>query len=155
MNINRHKFIHYLLIVLLTCAPFRSVMALQTQACHSGEDAMASHSDYMSAGMNDSDVLVSVQMDSHAHHQSMMMEKSAEADIVNADSSADVSANQCCCDDHSNCQSGCDMGTMASLIVQQSLYSPILIDASESVMVPSSLLVRELTPPSRPPASIS
>ena len=148
MNINRHKIIHYLLIVLLTCAPFRSVMALQIQSCHSGEAAMASHSDYMTAAMvtvtTDSVALVSGQMDSHAHHRSMMIEKSPEADIA--------SANQCCCDDHSNCASGCDMGTMASLVVQQSIFSPVLIDASESVMVPSLLLVRELTPPSRPPA---
>ena len=136
VNIKRYKSIHYLLIILLMCAPFRTVMALDTEQCHS-KDAISSISNHMDS-MSSHDAM------QHEGHQMMM----------SGDTGTELS-QQCCCDVDSSCASNCEIGMMVSLVVQQSLYSPVYIDVSDATMVSASLLLREITPPSRPPARLS
>ncbi len=58
----------------------------------------------------------------------------------------------CCCDD--GCASNCDMGINVSLIMQTTPYGPIFKKLLKSVNTSTNILVRALTPPSRPPANL-
>jgi hypothetical protein len=59
----------------------------------------------------------------------------------------------CCCDN--DCLANCDMGVTASLVMQASSYSPVFVKTSNAISYTSEVLVRALTPPSRPPANLS
>ena len=82
-------------------------------------------------------------------------------DISSTDDPADltteqqvVSSAQCCCCGN-DCVSNCDVSVSVSLIMQASAYSPVFVNASNTDHYISDLLLRTLTPPSRPPATIS
>jgi len=74
------------------------------------------------------------------------------ADLALTDQS--VANKQCCCCDN-DCMSNCDMGVTASLFMQVSAYTPDFVKTTNSISYTSEILVRALTPPSRPPANLS
>jgi hypothetical protein len=130
VNIKRYRFLHYLLIILLMLAPFRSVMAISSPHCDM-DDAMS------------------------ASHEVMNM-SSGEA-MLHQHAVADTTAvhHKCCCCDTGNCAGNCDMGMSVSLVVQESLYAPAIVAVTESVIISSAILIRALTPLTRPPATYS
>ena len=135
MNSNSYKPLHYVLIILLMFAPLRSVMADQQPHCD----------------MEDMDMSeMSMPMQDHAMH-----DMSSSADLTDKMSSehADASVQCCCCD--SDCASNCGIGVTVSLIIQASDYSPVFLSTSRIQGYISPLLLRTLSPPSRPPATIS
>ncbi len=60
-----------------------------------------------------------------------------------------------CCDGMKTCAGDCDMGTAVSLLIQTSSYAPLFISVADAGNDSSEPIVRELIPPSRPPAKIS
>ena len=109
-------------------APLRSVMAIQSTHCQ----------------MDDMPVMNSMVQGQSAQDQS--------SNHMNHDQSTAVDQQCCCCDDA--CAGSCDMGMSASLVMQSSSYGPVFRNVSESVSISTDILVRELTPPSRPPANL-
>jgi hypothetical protein len=93
---------------------------------------------------------MSMPMQDHAMH-----DMSSSADLTDKMSSehADASVQCCCCD--SDCASNCGIGVTVSLIIQASDYSPVFVSTSRVQGYISPLLLRTLSPPSRPPATIS
>jgi hypothetical protein len=55
----------------------------------------------------------------------------------------------CCCDSH--CVSDCEMGMSATMLIQNSSYAPQFVNVAKSLTLSSDLVIRALTPPSRPP----
>ena len=109
-------------------APLRSVMAIQSTHC---------------------------QMDDMSVMNSMVQDQSVQGQTshhMDHDQSIAVDQQCCCCDDA--CAGSCDMGMSASLVMQSSSYGPVFRNVSESVSISTDILVRELTPPSRPPANL-
>ncbi|MBT8118517.1 MAG: hypothetical protein KJN89_02265 [Gammaproteobacteria bacterium] len=135
MNSNRYKSLRYVLIILLMFAPIRSAMAMQQPHCDMDEMDMAE---------------TSMSMQEHAMH-----DMSSNADFTDPMSNehAGVSVQCCCCD--SDCVSNCGIGVPVSLIIQVSDYSPVFVSTSRIQGYISPLLLRTLSPPSRPPATIS
>jgi hypothetical protein len=137
MHPKTYKLLRWLLIVMLTITPLRAVTA-----------------DVSGCKMNAVDnVHTVVMMSAHAtgHHHVGQHDQATKAD-----GNSTVSHQCCCCDDSpSACAGNCDMGVSASLILQELSYAVAVLAVSESVITTSSILLRELTPPSRPPAAIS
>ena len=132
-----YNLLRWFLIVMLTITPLRAVTA-DVSGCK-----MKTADNVHTASM----------MSDHAagHHQTGQHEQMTKAD----DSSA-VSHQCCCCSDSTSaCAGNCDMGVTASLILQELSYSVAVLAVSESVITTSNILLRELTPPSRPPAALS
>lgn len=130
-----------MLIILLVFAPIRSVMAVQQAHCDMDEMNM----DEMSVSMQDHDM--------HAMHAMHDMSSADEAIDLTMDEQA-VSKTQCCCCDN-DCVSNCHISVSFSLVMQVSLYSPVFVNTSNTDSYIPDLLLRTLTPPSRPPAIIS
>ena len=118
-------------------APIRSAMAVQQAHCDMD-------------GMNMDEMSMSMSMQDHAMHA--MSSTDDPADLT-TDQRA-VSGTQCCCCDY-DCVSNCEIGVSVSLVMQVSLYSPVFVNTSNTDSYISDLLLRALTPPSRPPATIS
>lgn len=137
MNIKRYKPLRYLLVILLMLTPLRAVMAVQSSHCDMAE--------------MDMDV-TTVSMSDQGHDMHDMSSHEMSAMQVSDDQSA--GNQQCCCCD-SDCASNCDMNLTASLYMQASSYSPLYLSTSNSSAFNSEVLVRALTPPSRPPAKLS
>ena len=134
MKIKHNKLLHYVLIILLVLAPVRSVMAMQQMNCDMDSSKMP-----ISMAMTASDVSVSK---IHASHDMSSMTQN--------------DANQhSCCDQGDSCISNCDMGVSVSLFIQTSAYSPLLLNVAEAENISSAPIIRELTPPSRPPLKLS
>jgi len=133
VNIKRYRSLHYLLIIFLMLAPFRSVMAISSPHCDM--DAMSA-SDEMNVEMR---VMSSGEAMLHQH------------------TVADTTAvhHKCCCCDGGNCAGNCDMGMSVSLVVHESLYAPVIVAVTESLIISSAILIRALTPLTRPPATFS
>jgi hypothetical protein len=140
VNIKYHKPLHYVLIILLILAPLRSAMAAQQVPCDMAD---------MDMGKTSMSVSDTVQASAQSHDMSL---HEMPADQIQTNQSA--ADHQCCCCD-SDCVSNCDMGVTASLVMQASSYSPVYVNASNSISFKSEILVRALTPPSRPPAYLS
>lgn len=138
MVITHHKLLHYVLIVLLMFAPLRGVVAMQDTHCDMDEMSMSSSSADSSHEMMVSD--------------EMHIMSSIDADALQQESGQ--SDHQCCCCEGADCAANCDLGTVVSLVLQQSSYVPLFKDVSESISVSQNILIRELTPPSRPPATL-
>lgn len=148
MNIIHYKPLHYVLIILLMLAPLRGVMAVQQSHCDM-EDMP------MSASANDS--MSGHDMSGHAMHGMSPLEFTAVPVHMTADqpqTDQSTSNEQCCCCD-SGCAANCDMSISASMVMNASAYSPVFINTSNSISYTSEILVRALTPPSRPPANLS
>lgn len=138
-----NKILHYLLIIVLMVAPVRSLLA--APSCHM-QDMAAD----MSADMSE-DMSADMQHDMSSHDMSGH-DMSAHA-MSDTDQQQGVSNKCCCCDD--DCNSQCDMGLSAALMLQASSYMPVFVNAVNAVSVSPQVLVRALTPPSRPPAQLS
>ena len=130
MNINRCKFMHYVLIILLMITPLRSVLASMPALSH--------------CDMADMDMTVKT--------MSMQMQAVSVDTVINKQAETD---NTCCCCDGATCASNCDMGMSASILIQSSNYTPVFINTKTLTLSASNLLVRALTPPSRPPVILS
>jgi len=59
-----------------------------------------------------------------------------------------------CCNGDAPCSSSCHFAISASLFLQAADYSPSFINTDTFAIISSALLVRELSPPSRPPLSL-
>ena len=113
-------------------APLRSVMAEQFSSCAMDEmSTMSSENLLHQMHLSQTTVDVSVS-EPQASQQSTMQ-------------------HDCCCCDGDNCASDCHMGMAASLFFQFSSYTPVYVNAANIALYASDLLVRALTPPSRPP----
>ncbi len=100
------------------------------------------------------EVSISTSASVQSHKMSRVFGPSTDGSSVNMDTDQAAASNQSfCCD--SDCASNCDIGIAASLVMQISAYSPVFINASSSLGFSSDVLVRGLTPPSRPPANFS
>ena len=113
-------------------APIRSAMAAQQAHCDMDEMDMSEMS--MSMSMHD-------------------MSSAADAIDLKIDENT-VTDTQCCCCGN-DCVSNCEIGVSVSLVLQVSLYSPVFANASNIHSYTTDLLLRTLSPPSRPPAIIS
>jgi hypothetical protein len=137
MHPKSYKLLRWLLIVMMTVTPLRAVTAGNTDCKMDVANDAAS----------------SVMMSEHAtdHHE---MEQHVH--IMDIDDSS-IAANLCCCctDGHESCASNCDMGLTVSLVMRELSFAAVILDVSESVIISSNILLRELAPPSRPPAVIS
>lgn len=127
--------------------PVRGVMAVQQTHCDMADMDMAEVAVSMNASM-------STAMQGHDMHYMSSADMSAglAADQALADQS--VANKQCCCCDN-DCMNNCDMGMTASLVMQVSAYTPDFVKTTNSISYISEILVRALTPPSRPPANLS
>jgi len=56
-----------------------------------------------------------------------------------------------CCNDDGVCNSDCHFALSVSLSMQRADFSPVFLTTDIFENVSNALLVRELTPPSRPP----
>ncbi len=133
MNPKHYKLLHYVLIILLMFAPMRSAFAMESSHCDMDGDMSSMSAQSMSPGMQMSRVQYNSQTEQMNH------------ETMNHDC--------CCCDD--GCNSNCDMGTTASLLMQVSSYSPVFIKTDNIFISSPDLQLRALTPPSRPPLTLS
>jgi hypothetical protein len=132
VNIKYDNVLRYVLIILLVFTPMRSVLAEQVSHCNM-EDMPA----------------MSVTVSTHHMHVSQADQIS---DHINQ---SQLSQHECCCCDADSCAGNCDMGMTVSLLMQVSPYSPVLINTEKLILSSSKLLIRALSPPSRPPLTLS
>lgn len=121
---------HCVLIILLMITPLRSVLA---------SESALSHCDV-------------ADMDMTAKTLSMQRHVVSAEAVVNQQAATD---HQCCCCDDTTCASDCDMGMSVSILIQSSGYLPFFINKKTLTLPASNLLIRALTPPSRPPVILS
>ena len=129
MNIKFDNVLRYVLIILLMFTPMRSVLAEQVSHCN----------------MDDMSATVST------HH----MHVSQADHIPDHINQSQQSQHECCCCDADSCAGNCDMGMTVSLLMQVSSYSPVLVNTEKLILSSSKLLIRALSPPSRPPLTLS
>ena len=115
-------------------APMRSVMAMQQMHCD------------MDASSSVSEVSVS---ENHASHDMSSMSQLA------FNQQPSEKNQHSCCSGSDSCSTNCDMGMAVSLLIQATSYEPLFLNVAEAESVSSAPIVRELTPPSRPPANFS
>ncbi len=133
MLICRHRLIHYVLIVLLMVAPVPGAVAMQQAHCDMDDMTMSSSSDTL--------------MPSH-DMAAMLSPDAAQTDTMGQEN------HQCCCCDGADCAGNCDMGMTVPLLMQASSYQSVFKHGSDSISISENILVRALTPPSRPPANL-
>lgn len=88
---------------------------------------------------------MSVSMSTSADHSGHMMHSSAVDEVSIADS---------CCDNASICSADCDASLQVGVIGAHAVDRTINADDSYTLSIVDNLLIRELSPPSRPPAKI-
>lgn len=137
-----------MLIMLMMFAPLRGAIAVQQTHCDMNEMAMPSAGDNVMPGHDMSGHDMTAMNSMVAVHQEMAYQESSHE----FDQSSLQPDHQCCCCDGADCAGNCDMGMTVSLLLQQSPYQPVFKGEAESATVSSTVLLRELTPPSRPPA---
>jgi len=120
-------------------APMRTVLA-----------AEQTHCDMADMDMSEMSVSTSTAMQSHDMSKMSSIDMST-GQLVSGETAV---KHQCCCCDN-NCVDACDMGMSVSILMQASNYSPTFVDTRLFTSSSLSLVVRALTPPSRPPASLS
>ncbi len=114
-------------------APVRSVMA---SPCDMGDSVLTSETSLS---------------DKHASHD---MSSMSVSDSI--DSQSEKNLHKCCAETSTDvCISHCDMGISVSLFIQSTTYAPLFINVAEAETISSAPIVRELTPPSRPPENFS
>jgi len=118
-------------------APLRSVFAGQLMVCN-----------MKTSSTNASSVVVDAALS--AKHCLNMMDGATVDDRVESQNNYSMKS---CCDDGA-CSSDCHVAAFVSLLMQAVDYSPTLLKAATFNMISSTLLVRELIPPSRPPLSL-
>lgn len=127
--------------MLLMFAPLSSPMAMQQSHCDMDADAMSI-----------STASSTLAVESHDMHASHDMASMSLPDSNQQKS--ETSSHQCCYDGNA-CAGDCDMGMTVSLLIQTATFAPLFINVEEAENVSSAAIVRELTPPSRPPAAFS
>jgi len=127
--------------MLLMFAPVSSPMAMQQSHCDMDADTMSINtaSSTLAAGSHDM----------HASH-----DMSSMTVLDSSHKTPETQQHQCCCDGNA-CAGDCDMGMTVSLLIQTATFAPLFINVAEAENVSSAAIVRELTPPSRPPAAFS
>lgn len=150
-----NKILRFLLILLLMITPMRGLLAAQLTHCNM-QDMNSALSSELVHDMSSHD-MTGHDMSGHdmSDHDMSHYYSSADDDMVMPDADQQHSVNNkcCCCDD--GCNSQCDMGLSVVLILQVSDYMPVFVNAANSISVSPQVLVRALTPPSRPPAQLS
>lgn len=121
--------------------PVRSAMAMQFVHC-----------DMDASGIKISTVIAASESSSSGMHASHDMTSMSVHDSSHQPSDTNQHS---CCDGMKTCAGDCDMGTAVSLLIQTSSYAPLLISVAEAGNDSSEPILRELIPPSRPPAKIS
>ena len=97
---------------------------------------------------------------SGAHMPGHDMSAMTAAESMVADSMAvesmttDMNAHSCCDGASSICSGACDLGINVSLLLPGTSYTPVYKNSFKSALITAKTLFRELTPPSRPPASL-
>jgi len=132
VNIKQNNVLRYVLIILLMFAPMRSVLA--EQASHCNMDDMSAMSATAST------------------HQMQLSQPDLIPDHINQ---SQQSQHECCCCDAGSCAGNCDMGMTVSLLMQVSSYSPHFVNPEKLMLSATALLLRTLSPPSRPPLTHS
>lgn len=122
-------------------APIRSVTATQLMHCDMDASAVKISTIVSTSNVSSADMHASHDMSSMPMHDS-------------GQQPSDTNQHRCC-DGMKTCAGDCDMGTAVSLLIQTSNYAPLFINVAETEIISSEPIVRELTPPSRPPAKIS
>lgn len=118
-------------------APLRSAFAMQFMSCNMQPPPTKAES---------SSMMVSPTTE-HCQHMSV--------DAPVDDSVYPVSHTvKSCCNGDAPCSSSCHFAISASLFLQAADYSPALINTDTFAIISNALLVRELSPPSRPPLSL-
>ena len=120
-------------------APMRSVMAMQQMHCDM--DASGSVS------------AVSVSENHAGHDMSSMSQLAFNQQATNQPPSENK--QHPCCSGSDSCSTNCDMGMAVPLLIQATSYAPLFLNVAEAEGVSSAPIIRELTPPSRPPANFS
>jgi hypothetical protein len=136
MKFNGSKILHCVLIIVMVFAPLRFVLAAP---CHmESPDMHAMQASSGHAAMHHAD--------KQGHHMSAMHAAGSMHQDMN---------KHCCCHDcKNNCSGNCDLGVSQLLPQHDSHYSPVYEGFIKPVTVISEILFRELTPPSRPPATL-
>lgn len=127
--------------MLLIFAPLRSVFAMQL---------MAGDMDVSTSNTASSSVIVNPAVLSVEHCQHMM--DSTQVDDRTAYQLEYVAKS--CCNDNGPCKSNCHFAMSVSLFMQHAGFSFALLNVATFDAISSTLLVRELSPPSRPPLSL-
>ena len=122
-------------------APIRSVTATQLMHCDMDASTVKISTIVSTSNVSSADMHASHDMSSMPMHDS-------------GQQPSDTNQHRCC-DGMKTCAGDCDMGTAVSLLIQTSNYAPLFINVAETEIISSEPIVRELTPPSRPPAKIS
>lgn len=136
MIFNGNKILHIALIIVMMFAPVRFVLAAP---CNMESPEM--HAMQISSGH-----AVMHKADKQGHNMSAMHAAGSMHQDMN---------KHCCCHDCKyNCSGKCDLGVSLSLLQQESHYSPVYEGFIKPVTLTSEILFRELTPPSRPPATL-
>lgn len=138
MNFKAGNLLYYVLIMLLMIAPLRNVVAVPC----------------------DMEVMGNMQgMHEVSNHGVMPVDTTMSERDGAAMQSADIMHHQmskhCCCNDCDvNCAGDCDFGISFSLLLHEINYSPVYQAGARPFSPASKILFRELTPPSRPPATL-
>ena len=109
-------------------APMRSVMAEQDLHCE----------------MDDMSAMTSA-MSHHMHQSQSGIDESQQAKMQ----------DKCCCCDGNSCAGNCDMGMAVSILMRDSIFTPVIVSTSNATLYSSEILARALTPPTRPPLKLS
>jgi hypothetical protein len=159
VNIKNYKLLHYVLILLLMLAPLRSVFAMQFVACDmksmpspavTDSVMTAGHSRHALADVSIGDSaskksVNSINRASHQVEQAVNQQATLQADLHVSKQSKD------CCGNSNTCLSDCHFAISVSMFLQTVDYSPLLLNADIFENVSITPLVRELSPPSKPP----
>ena len=74
--------------------------------------------------------------------------------MVTDSMAADMNTHSCCDGASSICSGTCNLGINVSLLLPETSYTPVYKNSFKSALIAAKTLFRELTPPSRPPASL-
>ncbi len=131
----------------------RSTFAMESSHCDMDGDMSSMFAQSMSPGMQMSRVQDNSQME-RMNHEPMNHEAMNHEAMNHDQMNLEQMNHDCCCCDN-GCNSNCDMGTTASLLIQVSSYSPVFIKTDNIFISSPELQLRALTPPSRPPLTLS
>jgi hypothetical protein len=150
VNVKHYRLLHFVLIFLLIISPLRSALAMQLMQCE-----MENMMDDVTANM----AVASHHAEMHTMHVSTNASpvgSSHQLHVMQTESAQPVSDQHqcCCCDDGSNCMGNCDLGMNASLVILVSAYTPAFVEVTQAPIISTDVIIRELTPPSRPPATL-
>ncbi len=146
MNKKHHQLLHYVLIILLVFSPLRGALAAQLMTCDMG---MAVNGADVSLSNHQQHMTGTVQIDK------LQINKLQVNSTSNyPEDSKTVSHVKNCCGNKGACISDCHVAIAVSLLTPTVDYSPLLINTDTFHSISSALLVRELSPPSRPPLAL-